>query len=212
MRRGVPVSDFDTSLAHIRARLAAFRPAAPETGPGTRHAAVAAVLRPGPRDTEVLLIRRAERPGDPWSGHMAFPGGHRDPGDPHLMHTAKRETAEEVGLRLPDGAVLGALEPIRANPRGRPIDMLVTPYVFAVEATGPLRPNHEVAGTVWAPLGAFVRGEDLTEVEWRPEGRTLRLPGYRTPEGVVWGMTYRMLHGLFTALYPHWEPQAQVPR
>ena len=109
---------YDTTLRHIRDRLNAHEPAMPEIGPRTRQAAVAAVLRPGLDDTEVLLIRRAERPGDPWSGQMAFPGGHLEDDDPHLAHTAMRETAEEVGLDLADDALIGALAPIRANPRG----------------------------------------------------------------------------------------------
>ncbi|MFN7699333.1 MAG: NUDIX domain-containing protein [Deltaproteobacteria bacterium] len=48
-------------------------------------AAVAAILRErAPGAPEVLFIRRAEKPGDPWSGHMAFPGGKQEPGDPDL--------------------------------------------------------------------------------------------------------------------------------
>src|SRR5262245_33353929 len=41
---------------------------------GKRRAAVAIVLHdePAPR---VLLMKRAERAGDPWSGHISLPGG-----------------------------------------------------------------------------------------------------------------------------------------
>ena len=51
-----------------------------DVGDGTREAAVAAILRPGDH-TEALFILRASREGDPWSGQMAFPGGHKDPED-----------------------------------------------------------------------------------------------------------------------------------
>ena len=70
-----------------------------DVGDGTREAAVAAILRPGDH-TEALFILRASREGDPWSGQMAFPGGHKDPEDISIRHTAERETWEEIGLDL----------------------------------------------------------------------------------------------------------------
>ncbi len=47
---------------------------------------------------EVLFIRRAGRAGDRWSGHVALPGGKRDPEDADDLAAAIRETMEEVGL------------------------------------------------------------------------------------------------------------------
>ena len=43
-------------------------------------------------DEEVLLIRRAEREGDPWSGQVAFPGGMVNAEDERFEDTARRET------------------------------------------------------------------------------------------------------------------------
>ena len=44
--------------------------------PPPRWAAVALVLRVGETGAlELLFIKRAEFEGDPWSGHVAFPGG-----------------------------------------------------------------------------------------------------------------------------------------
>jgi 8-oxo-dGTP pyrophosphatase MutT (NUDIX family) len=51
-----------------------------------------------PATTEVLFIKRAARDGDPWSGHVAFPGG-KNEGESD-MACAARETLEEVGLDL----------------------------------------------------------------------------------------------------------------
>lgn len=51
-------------------------------------------------DPEVLFIKRAGRKGDRWSGHVALPGGKRDPPDADDLVTAIRETKEEVGLDL----------------------------------------------------------------------------------------------------------------
>ncbi|MDH4045507.1 MAG: NUDIX domain-containing protein, partial [Gemmatimonadota bacterium] len=61
-------------------------------------AAVAVML--AQESESVLLIRRAERVDDPWSGHIGLPGGRTSPSDADLLVTAMRETTEEVGVRL----------------------------------------------------------------------------------------------------------------
>ena len=78
----------------------------------------------------MLLIRRAEREGDPWSGHMAFPGGHIEAGESPL-EAAIRETEEEVGLSLTrHSTLLGPLPPAHAQARARRVDMAIYPFVF----------------------------------------------------------------------------------
>ena len=82
-------------------------------------AAVSMTLRDGPDGPEVFLIRRSEHPDDPWSGHMAFPGGRKDDIDETLLATAHRETLEEVGLSLiEDADALGRLDDLQAVARG----------------------------------------------------------------------------------------------
>jgi len=189
----------------IRARLA-DRIALRQDHPGIeRRAAVAVVLRQrpphAPNDTEVLLIRRAERLGDPWSGHMAFPGGHQNPDDLNLRVTAMRETMEEVGLDLSQHEYLGALDELNAFARGRPVGMSIAPHVFALRGElPPLQPNYEVAELVWGSLCQMALGEiDTTkELTYGNEARTL--PAYDVHGHVVWGMTYYMLRSLFQAL------------
>jgi len=68
--------------------------------PDARPAAVALVLLDGPQGIEILLIKRAERADDPWSGQIALPGGRYDVGDRDLEATAVRETREETGVDL----------------------------------------------------------------------------------------------------------------
>jgi len=183
-------------LDDIRAALAR-RPAQRHEGPAQRWAAVAAVLRPGPQGAEVLLIRRAERPGDPWSGHMAFPGGHREPHDEDLIATARRETREEVGLDLARGALIGALDERAAVARGEPTGMVIAPYVFALEQVPPIVTNHEVVAWTWAPLAALRAGAHTVTKEIEHRGQRMKFPGYAVDAGVVWGLTHRMLQSLF---------------
>jgi 8-oxo-dGTP pyrophosphatase MutT (NUDIX family) len=167
-------------------------------------AAVAAVLRDpgGGRDAALLLFRRAERDGDPWSGHMAFPGGRSDAADRSLLATAVRETREEVGLDLDaDGTLLAELPELHAIARGKRTGLLITPFVFALTREAPLVFDEaEVAEALWAPFGPLARREDAGTLPYELEGKKVELPCLRVQGRVVWGLTYRMLEMLFEAL------------
>ncbi|NND67690.1 MAG: CoA pyrophosphatase, partial [Halioglobus sp.] len=89
-----------------------------------KRSAVAMVLSVQGGELHILMIKRAEREGDPWSGHMAFPGGRMDPGDTHAFAAALRETEEEVGLQLvAEEEYLGRLSDLSARPRFRTLGM-----------------------------------------------------------------------------------------
>jgi 8-oxo-dGTP pyrophosphatase MutT (NUDIX family) len=201
------VPELDLHLAAVAARLAPLldRPHVPAAS-GT-HAAVAAVLREGAGHdggggAEVLLIRRAEREGDPWSGHMAFPGGRRDPGDADLLATALRETREEVGLDLgARGTLLGRLDDLQAISRSRPTGMTITPFVFSLSGEVALTFDpEEVAEALWVPLAPLARGEGAGTVVYEREAGPVELPCWRVGGRVVWGLTHRMLQALFEVL------------
>ena len=110
--------------------------------------------------TQILFIKRAEKQGDPWSGHMAFPGGHLETQDRDLKAAAMRETIEEIGLDLTDAEYLGALDQQRAMPRGRPLDMLIAPHVFTLQGDPSFEINYEVDEVVWTSLDPLIRGEN----------------------------------------------------
>ncbi|MBI4705060.1 MAG: CoA pyrophosphatase [Deltaproteobacteria bacterium] len=187
-----------------RARLQAHSPqgvgAAGESCP---EAAVAAILRFATRP-EILLIRRALNPADPWSGHVAFPGGRREPGDADLLATAARETREEVGIDLERQAeLLGRLDDVPAIARGRPVALVIVPFVFrAHEGVEPrVEPSRgEVDEALWAPIEPLARGEADTTRAYELQGERVLLPAYRVGGHVVWGLTYRMLRSLFEVL------------
>ena len=195
------------NLPSIEERLRAHRPAVLDSGPFQRQAAVAAILREGEGETEVLFIKRAQRPGDIWSGHMAFPGGHRDPGDEDLAATAMRETHEEIGLDLTRHArLLGHLDHMDVTPIGTQRRMLIVPYVFAVEGELPrLQPNHEVAAVLWGSVPSMFHGRTLTRREMHVRSGAMPFPGYDVQNELVWGLTYRMLHRFFSVLDPAWR-------
>lgn len=181
-------------LASIRRRLAVVEARDVESPP---RAAVAAILREQERGPEILLIRRAEHPSDPWSGHMAFPGGRHDASDPSLEHTAVRETAEEIGLDLgAHGELIARLDDVPTHKS----ELVVRPFVWEVASVPDLVPNYEVAEVHWVDLESLLRGErDTTfELEWK--GQQLRFPAYQVADRIVWGLTYRMLQILLSHL------------
>ena len=191
-------------LASIRAHLQ--RGAVEPDPPSRRYACVAAILRPGSDGAEVLLIRRSEQIGDPWSGQLALPGGRHDPSDRDLLYTATRETSEEVGLDLDRGSEwIGQLADVQAVSRGRRLGLFIRPFVFAFDDPGhatdalTLNPS-EVAEALWAPLGPMARGELDTTKRYVYEGHELDLPAYDVGGRVVWGLTHRVLARLFAPL------------
>ncbi len=198
-------------LTFIRDRLAAHAPQRVEITGTPREAAVAVILRDAEHGPDVLFIKRADKAGDPWSGHMAFPGGHREPHDADLRAAAERETLEEVGLDLADSQYLGPLDQLRAMARGRSLDMLIAPHVFAVSGEPTCTPNFEVQEVVWAPLRVLASNR-LHDTETRSmAGVPTVFNGYRLAGGhFVWGLTYRMLKSLFAALDPEWRPPAEL--
>lgn len=184
----------DPRLRRIAARLAASPPPPPPARPF--EASVALLLRPG-RDLDLLLIRRAQHAGDPWSGHVALPGGRRHPDEP-LVETARRETLEEVGIDLErHGKLLGGLPPVAPASRRLP-QLAVSPFAFAVEPGLELVLDaKEVDAAVWVPLAELrderAAGEILIEVG---EGNQ-RFPSLTWQDYVVWGLTLRILHQFF---------------
>ncbi len=168
---------------------------------GLRWAAVALVLRGvSLHDAELLFIRRAERLGDPWSGHVAFPGGRRDPDDASLEFTARRETREELSLDLNVAAtLLGALDDLRPRSSALPA-IAVRPFVFALHRDVPLVANDEVHSTFWIPLASLRAPETLSEYAFERGGARLRFPAYRQGDDVVWGMTERLVTQLLSVI------------
>lgn len=117
------------------------------------------------------------------------------------MAAAMRETREEIGLNLDESQYLGALSHQRAAPRGRTLDMIVAPHVFAIHSEPEFELNHEVDEVVWGSFNSmfYARNHDI---EMRPVADAkVAFNGYRLAERhFVWGLTYRTLQTLFSAV------------
>lgn len=186
----------DPRFALLREALSAYAsdPDDPTPTAGeTLRAAVALVVRADER-LDVLLIKRAKREGDPWSGHMALPGGRRDPADRSLLDTAVRETAEETGVDLAGrGIHLGRLEEVRPQSVRLP-RLSVTPHVFGVPAdTSASAASDEVEAVHWVAIDELRAPATRGQVEIPLPGGTRSFPCLRVAGDVVWGLTYRIL-------------------
>jgi 8-oxo-dGTP pyrophosphatase MutT (NUDIX family) len=161
-------------------------------------AAVALVVRAG-EHLEVLLIKRAKRDGDPWSGHMALPGGRRDAHDDSLLETAKRETREETGVALDErGVHLGRLEEVRPQSARLP-RLSVMPHVFGVPPeTRAYVASPEVDAVHWVSIDLLRQPETRSVIEIPLPGGARSFPCLRVADDVVWGLTYRILEDFLT--------------
>lgn len=186
----------------IRRGLIAYRPELVAAS-GLRRAAVAMVLRAGRGgDAEVLLIERARRRGDPWSGHMAFPGGRMERGDASARDAAEREAREEVGIELGRADVLGRLDDLRRRHSGGPAGLVISGFVFHHPDPEPIVANEEVETAFWVPLTRLVDPGCHVSRSFSEAGG-LTFPGIvvGNPERhVVWGLTYRFLEIFFRAV------------
>jgi 8-oxo-dGTP pyrophosphatase MutT (NUDIX family) len=99
------------------------------------------LLRHAPAAPEVLLIERARREGDPWSGHMAFPGGRVEISDESVQRAAERETFEEVGIDLAGAELLGRLDDLEGRDSGRTLPLVISAFVYHVHEPAPIEPG-----------------------------------------------------------------------
>lgn len=182
------------SLTTIRTALTAQPVDVEPLIPGQNRAAVAIVLAGPEGGLRMCFIRRAKREGDPWSGHMAFPGGRASKEDPTAQAVAERETHEEVGLQLRGEQFIAPLAELPVRLAGRPTGMTLSSFVYYI---GPepalLAPNDEVAGAFWVDLEHLWNPANGTHYRLQREGVDMVFPAIRFQDTVIWGLTFRLL-------------------
>jgi 8-oxo-dGTP pyrophosphatase MutT (NUDIX family) len=170
---------------------------------GRERAAVGILLCDRADDFEVLFIERAERAGDPWSGHMAFPGGRVDACDADPSAAAEREVLEEVGVSLVGAQRLGRLDDVPGRHGGGVLPLVISAFVYEVDRPARLETNHEVREALWVSGETLLDPDHHIEYAYPIKGSEFRSPGIVVGDPdrhVVWGLTYRMLRSFFGVL------------
>jgi 8-oxo-dGTP pyrophosphatase MutT (NUDIX family) len=192
----LPMSDFELIRRQLDERLAPPHSLQIEAE-RIRQAAVTLLLREERGLAELLIIKRSERDGDPWSGHLALPGGRAEPQDADLLITAARETFEEVGIDLlgPDGSrdrFIGQLPLIAPTNPGLP-RIEITPLVALAPRNLTMTLSGEVGATFWIPVQQFQRDGLSATHSFRYGDLLFKRSAYPTEGGLVWGITERIL-------------------
>jgi 8-oxo-dGTP pyrophosphatase MutT (NUDIX family) len=169
--------------------------------PVARRAAVAIVIRLGENDEpEVLFIQRAIYEGDPWSGHIAFPGGREEEGDETLADTAIREVFEEMAIDLGLNAELvAALDDLHPRTIRLPA-VVVRPFVFLAEALPDPVLSSEVADCFWVPLSVLMDRSVWKDATIVAGGVEFSRIAFHHRGYIVWGMTERILSGMLSLI------------
>lgn len=188
------------SIEEIRRALSAHTPNV-TSAVSARNSSVALVLRPREDGPEALYILRARHEKDPWSGNIGFPGGRLERGETERQ-AAERETAEELGIDLGQGELLGRLDDIV----GAHIPVIVSCFVYTAPDPAVITVSDEVDHAFWVPFASLLDPERhcCTEVLFRGEpflrpAITLLPPGYP----VLWGITYRLTTQLLRLVGHH---------
>ena len=156
---------------------------------GLKFASVSMIIRDR-NSPSVLLIKRAERAGDPWSGQIAFPGGKTQSGDRSAMATAVRETMEEVGVALSTAAQFLGYGLVTTTHTGT---MDVIPSVFELKEGVEVKANEEVASYRWVDLHDLTAPSAQSTYHFSAQGRRADMPAISVGDYVVWGLTHRIL-------------------
>jgi len=193
------MGDFQAIRRQLERRLATPR-RLPIERDRVPQAAVSLILSEAQGAARALIIKRAERPGDHWSGHLALPGGRAQDEDADLIATAARETYEEVGIDLLDGGeFIGQLEILVPTNRRLP-RLEITPFVAIAPPEFTLRLNGEVARAFWISVADLKRVGRSSFFSMPENGVINKWPAYPSEGGPIWGITERILTNFLALL------------
>lgn len=156
--------------------------------PPFSHAAVLVPLYQKEGQCHLLFTKRSDQVKY-HKGEISFPGGVVDEEDRELIHTALRETHEEIGLKEEDVQILGVLDDIVTV-----TEFIVTPIVGLFPYPYPFRVSEvEIAELIEVPLSFLLTKENFNEQEITRMGRKDIVYAYQYGEHTIWGATARIL-------------------
>lgn len=152
-------------------------------------AAVMIIMHGDPLDPRIVLTQRAAHLNN-HAGEVAFPGGMWERNDKDLLHTALRETEEEIGLSS------SLVTPIAMLPTGSPktSDVKVYPFVGVAESPLKLIPQaSEIAAIFDLPIACLTEVERYQYFEIGTGADRVELPYFPYKNYRIWGFTLHIL-------------------
>ena len=121
------------------------------------------------------------------AGEIAFPGGKMEPDDDNLLHTALRESREELNLEVSESQIIGQLEPVRTLNS----NFTIVPFVCVLNSLPKLRHNYEVEQVLQIPIHSLLK---TLQKDRDPLHNAIKEMYVFTFCGnVIWGASARML-------------------
>ncbi len=149
-----------------------------------QHAAVMIVIY----DQEpTIIMTEKSRNLKHHAGEISFPGGKMEKDDPDLLHTALRETSEEIGVTLEVDQVVGQLKPVITNNSG----FVILPFVSVIDDVHSLRANSEVEQIFHISLDGLLRNATNNSANI---DRSIMYSDFIYNEKKIWGASARMIN------------------
>ncbi|KAJ2840633.1 hypothetical protein FBU31_000251 [Coemansia sp. 'formosensis'] len=174
---------------------------------------------------QILFIQRAKYPGDPWSGHIGFPGGKRDVTDTSDQATAERETKEELGVDLTNPShfmYLGRLDDTCLYSLFSLMRMVASPHVYlqVSKATPEIAISDEVASAHWVDFDHILQAMARPAMPFSKAYRSIPIniasrlfPGYRLARPLWYRLLDRVVGSIhYTVLPLKHTPQNSIVR
>ena len=184
-------------IQQLRSRLQSYQPVDRWTDSALHkgEAAVLIAVTDSPQPN-IILTKRSEGLSS-HKGEVALPGGRIDLTDRDVIHTALRESHEEVGLDPQHVEVLGRLDPMVTR-----FGMKVTPVVGIVPENIVLTANPvELDAVFQVPLEFLLRDQRLRTDIGTIGGHKVQVPCWRYHSYEIWGVTAVILVMLMNKVF-----------
>lgn len=152
-------------------------------------------------NSEVLILKRAINPDDPWSGHLSLPGGKIEPDDQSPLHAAIRETHEECNILLNHSDAI-ELSPEAAGVR-KEERIKVAPFHFPLQYKPEIDLQlEEHSEYYWVSLNYLNNPDNHFYGSLSRDYPERRFPYIKVSNTPLWGFTYKVLSDFF-----NWETE-----
>lgn len=146
---------------------------------------------------EILILKRAINPLDPWSGHLSLPGGRIEPDDISPKQAAIRETLEECGINLTEEDFVKELPIEKAGMAiGKAVNVL--PYHFNLKEKPEITLQFEEhQDYYWTEIDYLKDKNNHSQRHLSKDYPDMLFPCVDVHGTPLWGFTYKVLADFF---------------